>query len=199
MGKKGDLTRHRIIESATYCLLHFGDRKTTFQLIAEHCKVSQGLVVRHLINRENIFPVVLEHWINWARQKTENTLSKSGTPEEKLRDYLRVSIELFEDPGTFAKIYLLLHYFAGIDEKYRVINSEIKNVAVRRISQIIEDGIKAGIFKDIDVPLIAKTIHSNLVGNVLSAITEIQQPMHLRLSRQLEDACVALLKHDSQA
>ncbi len=193
MGKKSDLMHHRIIESATYCLLQFGDRKTTFQLIADHCRVSQALVIKHLKTRENIFPVVLDFWIAWARTRTEEALLKAGSPEERLRNYLRVSVSLFQGTGEFARVYLLLHYFAGVDERYRTINSDIKNVAVARISGILEDGISSGVFRKMNVPLMAKTIHNNLVGNVLSAITEVTQGFHLKLPQMLEDECVELV------
>ena len=199
MGKKGDLTRSKVIQSATYCLLHFGDRKTTFQLIADHSRVSQALVVKYFKNRDSIFPAVLDFWISWAREKTEKALVQSGSSEEKLRNYLRVSIELFQGTGEFARVYLLLHYFAGLDDRYKGINSDIKRVAVARISGIIEDGIRTGAFRKVDVPLIAKTIHNNLVGHVLSSITEVPQSFHVKLPAALEDECLKLVLANDQA
>jgi AcrR family transcriptional regulator len=192
MGKKSELTRLKIIESATYCLLNFGDRKTTFQTIADHCKMSQSLVIKYLKTREGIFPVVLDFWIAWAREKTEGTLIKSGSAEEKLRDYINASIELFNSQ-EFARIYLLLQYFAGVEESYRLKNSEIKKVAVHRIMQIIEEGIISGEFKKIETLHVAKTIHNSLVGFVLSRITESPQSYFLKLPQQLEEMCLALV------
>ena len=194
MTKKSEATRQKIIESATYCLLNFGDRKTTFELIAQHCGVSEGLVVKYLKNRDGIFLAVLNHWIEWARQKTEQRLLSAGSPEKRLRNYIQVSVELFKGTGEFARVYLLLHYFAGVDPKYRAINTDIKNVAVARVSKIIEDGITDGSFEKVDVALIAKTIHNNLVGNVLSAITETPQGFHLKLPLKLEDSALELVR-----
>ncbi len=198
MGKKGDESRVKIIESATYCLLHLGDRKTTFQSIADHARVSQSLVVKYLINRENIFAVVLDYWIEWAKAKTERALSLSDNPEQQLRNYLKVSMDLFGGKGEFARVYLLLHYFAGVEEKYRIINSQIKKVAVDRIVKIIESGVRTGIFEVEDIQLLAKTIHNNLVGNVLSGITELPLAAHFKLPLVLEDTSLYLIKKNQR-
>jgi AcrR family transcriptional regulator len=193
MGQKGDRTKVKIIESATYCLIELGDRKTTFQTIAEHSGFSQGLIVRYLKTRDNIFPEVLQYWINWARQKTEKALLSSGSPELRLKNYLQVSIDLF-NKSEFAHVYLLLHAYAGVEERYRLMNSDIKNVAVQRVAKIIQDGIESGQFRDLEVLTYAKTIHNNLVGHVLSALTESRQPYHLRLPKLLEETCLQLLR-----
>ncbi len=192
MGKKGDLRRAQIIEGASYCLTRLGDRKTTFQAIADYCKVSQPLVVRHFKNRENIFPVVLDYWIRRAVVRTEEAMAKSGSPEEKIRNYLRVSIEIFRD-GDFSQIYILLHYLAMSDEVYRLQNTKIKTTAIARITKMIEEGIKDGSFQSVNAELTAKVIHNSLVGFVISSVTEANNPLWLKLPQELEKTCLQLL------
>lgn len=194
MGTKGDLQRQRVIESASYCLSRFGERGTTFQAIAEHCKISQASVVKYLKTRENIFPVVLDHWISRARERTETVVDKDQTPEQKLRTYLRVSRELFAETHDVSITILTLHYFAGVNEKYRSINSEIKDVAQKRIAAIIEEGIADGSFNKVNSKLVAKTIHNSLMGYLLSSVTEIGTAADLQLPDFLADMCLALLK-----
>jgi AcrR family transcriptional regulator len=193
MGKKGEAQRLRIIESASYCLTNFGERGATFQAIAEHCQMSQASVVKYLKSRDNIFAEVLNHWIARARRTTEESLANSGSPEEKLRNYIRISVEIFSASKDFRHIYLMLHYFASIDERYRVINTEIKTVARERVAGILQAGVSDGSFRKIDIPLTAKTIHNSLVGYLISSITEISKPSDLQLPRELEAACVALV------
>lgn len=193
MGRKGDLQKQRVIESASYCLTHFGERGTTFQAIAEHCQISQASVVKYLKNRDNIFPTVLEFWITRARSKTEEVLSPNVSPEKKLREYLKVSNDLFHETHEISIIMLTLHYFAGVNEKYRAINSEIKEVAQKRIAAIIEEGIKDGSFKKVNVRLIAKTIHNNLMGYLLSSVTEIKHASDLQLPELMIQSCLKLV------
>jgi AcrR family transcriptional regulator len=205
MGQKGDAQRVRVIESASYCLSNFGERGATFQAISDHCQLSQASVVKYLKSRDNIFPMVLEHWISRARQITQEALLEVGTPEEKLRHYFQVSIKLFFERPDINKIYLMLHYFATFDERYRVVNTQIKTVAQDRIAQIIQAGIDDGSFAKanlradakvdakLDAKLIAKTMHNSLVGFLLSSVTEITQPSDLQLAKVVEDSCLAMV------
>ena len=172
MGKKGDLQRLKVIESASYCLARFGERGTTFQVISEHSKMSQASVVKYLKSRDNIFPEVLNYWVGRARIATEEALDKSGTGQQKLRNYLKVSRDLFFESHEVSMTILTLQYLAGLEERYRLINSEIKNVAQERIARIIEDGIMDGSFKKTNSTLAAKTIHNSLMGSLLSSLSE---------------------------
>lgn len=193
MGKKGEAQRMRVIESASYCLCNFGERGATFQAIAEHCKISQASVVKYLKNRANIFPTVLNFWISRARDITEEALREPGTAEQKLRRYLQVSAQLFFERDEISKIYLMLHSFASIDERYRVVNTDIKRIAQQRIGELIKLGIQEGSFKEVDAALAAKTIHNTLVGFLVATVTEIKTPMNLQMPEVLERFCLSLV------
>ena len=58
VGKKGEAKKLKIIQSASYCLCHYGDKGATFQAIAKHCQVSQASVVKYLGSVDNIFPAL---------------------------------------------------------------------------------------------------------------------------------------------
>lgn len=194
MGKKGDLQRVKVIESASYCLAHFGERGTTFQVIAEHSKLSQASVVKYLKSRDNIFPEVLNYWITRAREVTEKAVDESGTGEAKLRNYLKVSHDLFFEKQEISMTILTLHYFAGVEERYRIINTEIKNVAQSRIAQMIEEGIADGSFKPTNSKLAAKTIHNSLMGFLLCSLSEVKTPISLQTLDSLQSMCIKFLK-----
>ncbi len=193
IGKKGEAKRLKVILSASYCLCHYGEKGTTFQAIAEHCQVSQASVVRYLTSIENIFPTVLNYWLEYARKKTEAELEKSATPEQKLRRYLNISTAVFFGHPDICKIYLMLHYFAAVNERYKVINSDIKYIAQERIAQIIQDGIDDSSFKHVDVRATAKTIHNSLVGLLISSVTEIKKPIDLHLPSFFEEYSLSLV------
>lgn len=194
MGKKGDLQRVKIIESASYCLARFGEKGTTFQVISEHSKMSQASVVKYLKSKDNIFPEVLNYWITRARDVTEKALDPKLTGEQKLRSYLKISHDLFFEAHEISMTIMTLHYLAGIEEKYRVINTQIKNVAQDRIAKMIEEGIKDGSFQKTNSKLAAKTIHNCLTGYLLSSISETKKPIDLQLPAALEDMCIKVLK-----
>jgi AcrR family transcriptional regulator len=194
MGRKGDLQRIKVIESASYCLAHFGEKGTTFQVISEHSKLSQASVVKYLKSKDNIFPEVLNYWITRARDVTEKAIDPNLSGEQKLRNYLKVSYDLFFEAHEISMTIMTLHYLAGVEEKYRVINTQIKDIAQERIGKMIEDGIKDGSFKKTNVKLAAKTIHNSLNGYLLSSIAETKKPIDLQAPAALEEMCIKFLK-----
>jgi AcrR family transcriptional regulator len=194
MGLKGDLQKVKVIESASYCLTHFGERGATFQAIADHCKISQASVVKYLKTRENIFPTVLDYWITRARSRTQDAVKEDETPEQKLRRYLQVSRDLFHETHEVSIVMLTLHYLSGIDEKYRLINSQIKDVAQKRIAGFIDEGMADGSFRKVNSRLVAKTIHNTLMGFLMSSVTEVSHPSDLQLPDIMIELCVSLVK-----
>ena len=199
MGLKGELQKVKVIESASYCLVHFGERGMTFQAIAEHCKISQSSVVKYLKSRDNIFPVVLDYWINRARDITAAAIVPEQSPEEKLKAYLKVSHQVFFERNDVSISFLTLHALAGVDEKYRLLNSQIKEVAQNRVAGFIEEGIKDKSFKKVNTKLVAKTIHNSLMGYLLSSITETSKPSDLELPAFLEEMCLGLVRAKTES
>ncbi len=193
VGKKGEAKKLKIIQSASYCLCHYGERGATFQAIAEHCQISQASVVKYLGSIDNIFPTVLNYWLDHARKRTEAELDMPGTPEEKLRRYLKISVNIFFEHPDICKIYLMLHYFAAVNERFKVINSDIKTAAQLRIALILQAGIDNHSFKKVDVRATAKTIHNNLTGLLIASVTELKKPSDLHLSRFFEDYSLSLV------
>jgi hypothetical protein len=89
----------------------------------------------------------------------------------------------------------MLYYFAGIDPKFRAINSQIKRGAVDRIYNILEAGVESGEFRrSLDTYGLARIIHDGIVGILLSAITEIGAPPTKKVIKDFSEAIQALVK-----
>src|SRR5262249_30464460 len=130
------------------------------------------LVVHYFKSRENIFRFVLDDFLTRAREKTANALQPNLSPIERIRDYIRVSVGLFRDEPEWARIYLMLFYFAGFSDDYRRMNSEVKKVAVKRIADILKEGVEKDGFEIENVELTAKVIHVMTSGLILNILTE---------------------------
>jgi AcrR family transcriptional regulator len=185
--RKGARTKQRMLQAALYCLAHHGERETTFQKIADQCGVSQPLVVHYFKSRENIFRLVLEDFLTRARKKTEDSLNEKLSPPEKLRDYFRVSLALFRDEPEWARVYLMLFYFAGFHDEYRKINSDVKRVAVDRVANILKEGVAKGVFNVKQIELTAKMIHVTASGLIINILTENQSYPDQALLKTLDE------------
>jgi AcrR family transcriptional regulator len=187
MKAKGEETYQRILAAAMQSFARLGDKNTTFQSIADIAGVSQPLVAKYFKSREAVLPAVVDKFLHDARVVTAQAVDRAHSPKEKLKEYLRVSIKMFRDKPEIFKIYLLLHYYAGFSETYKEKNSEIKRVAVERVTKIIEEGISQKLFKKCNAKLTAKIIHSSLVGVVLGITTEHPSFTDLQLQKTLEE------------
>jgi len=194
MGRKGEETFQRILAAAMQSFARIGDKGTTFQTIADIAGVSQPSVAKYFKSREAVLPAVINKFLVDAREVTEAAVEKVKSPREKLKEYIRVSIKMFRDKPEIFKVYLLLHYYAGFDDDFRKENTGIKLVAVERVAKIIDEGISLKEFKKCNAKLMAKIIHSALVGVVLGITTESPTFTDLQLQKALEDLVFTYLE-----
>ena len=171
-GSKGERTRNAVLSSAIYCLSHHGERDTTFQKIADHCKVTQPLVVHYFKRRENIFPAVMDYIFDFTLIETLKQLDKADTARARLNAYIDVSLNFFEQQPDLGNIYIQFYAKAAYDPYYKDLNSKIKLEATARIEKILKQGQQEGIYRNIDTAIAAKVIHNSLTGLILNMLSE---------------------------
>lgn len=174
--KKGQLRLVHLIDSAAFCLSQYGIKGATFQKIAAHSGASTGLVVHYFKTSRNIFPMVVAEKMKNVQGRSDRVIELATTPAAKLKAYFEVSFELFRESPENAKLYLLLFYQSGFEESEREVSTQLRMVAVERISNIINLGIRIGDFKVKNGAIAAKIIHNALNGCLLSQITENNPP-----------------------
>lgn len=170
--KKGELSRQRLLDGLLFCLSEYGVEATTFQKVADHCGVSQGLVVKTFKNRDNLLWSAFAAMLTQARESTESALAAEKTATEKLSEYIRVSIEIFTRRKETSRLYLLLYYLSSHDQKYLLFHTQLKEMAVSRIKSILDLGTSGGEFSPCDTEQVAKTLHSSLTGLLMNSVTE---------------------------
>ncbi|MBN8537288.1 MAG: TetR/AcrR family transcriptional regulator [Deltaproteobacteria bacterium] len=172
---QGHKTKDLLIKAALHCLVEDGIHSISFQSIAKKSGFPQPLVAYHFKKVSKIFPTVWDYIYDIALKRTESSLSHAGSAKEKLSNYLKISIEIFSESKEITIIYFQLQYLAIFDEKLKSINTQIKNKAVNRVAEILQNGQQTKEFKsDFDPYLTAKAIHSSLVGILINSITDIE-------------------------
>lgn len=193
--KKGQSTEKKIVKAAIKCLGTFGLHQTTFQMIADHCKLSQPLVMHYFKNREDIFVKVWAYVYQEAVERTQSHLNQQNTPKEKLAEYIQVSWDQFHSDKALTKIYMQLHSLSAFDEKLKSINTQVKRTAINRIAHIIMEGQSQGEFHRAVNPFHrAKLIHIALSGFILSSISENNEFDYQQLLTEFTDLTLNALK-----
>ena len=175
LNSQGQRTKNRLVQAAIECLAEHGLHNTSFQTIADKCGLARPLVAYHFQEKSQIFTKVWDFIYEEALRKTESKLNVSGSAKEKILNYMRVSIEIFSEKKEVTFVYFQLHYMSAFNSDIRQKNTEIKRRAVNRIAVIIMAGQKSKEFKaELDPYLVAKMIHSSLVGILINSITEFE-------------------------
>lgn len=171
--KKSFISQKRIHESLVVCLGKYGIEQTTFQQVADHCGVSQALVVKTYKNRENMIRSAFVELLEEAKELTKKHVI-GPTAINKIKQYASISLEIFQLRKETARLYVLLYYLASFDERYLQLNTLIKETAVERIQQILQEGKASGELSTsaLDSPMQAKAFHSALTGILLNSATE---------------------------
>ncbi|MGE3682222.1 MAG: TetR/AcrR family transcriptional regulator [Bdellovibrionales bacterium] len=170
--RKGARTRLKVIDSAYRCIARDGYYRTTFQTIADHAKVSQPLVVKIFVSRENIFPMVAAHLLQQAILRTEARLQagQAITVAQKLETYYEVSLDMLEADPDLPNFYINLYYLSTYDPKTREINQAIRKGALDRIEGFLMGSPKVQRRRDLSLRRIATGLHDLLTGSILNCV-----------------------------
>ena len=192
---KGLKTQKKVIDAAIKCLTQFGLHQTTFQKIADESNLSQSLVMHYFMKKDDIFPVVWDSIYQEALKTTSTRLQTQSSVEYKIREYINVSWELFNQNEALTKIYIQLYFLSSFDDKLKATNSNVKRVAINRIAEIIVEGQKLGAFnKHINPFSCSKIIHNTLSGFILNGISEFREFDYDTLLREYTELLLNSLK-----
>ncbi len=132
-----------------------GFAETSMQDIAEELGLQRGSLYHHIESKDELLLSILETSLNGILTGIDRVLSGPGTPEEKLRLYLLVSLETMANRPEEMLIW--------IAERRRM-PKLLKDLAakVRRtdsaLMAIIDEGIRAGVWSPRDKKLAYQTI-----------------------------------------
>lgn len=186
-------TQEKILQSAIHCLANLGYQNTTFQSIANHCGLSQPLVVHYFKKKENVFPAVIEYLAQRTRSILNTEVVHDSSPADRLRDFVRVSIGNARKEAEPARILLTLSFLAVFDEKFRPSNGQIKQIVINDLTEILLAGVKAGQFDVSEVTLTAKLITSYIMGVRMNLLNEMPVVPDETLIAAAEKHCLAIV------
>jgi len=137
--------RTHIVEVARKIFTRYGFRKTTMEEIAGTAKMGKSSVYYYFKSKEEIFKSVVEFEATMLKDRLSQIINISDSPPERLKAYI-----LFR-----------LHHVKTLENFYAALNEETLShmgfiLEIRRnfeigeqqlVSQILEDGMKSGVFQ----------------------------------------------------
>jgi len=151
-------TRNLLLDTAAQFMTERGGIDITFSEIGERSGFNTALVRYYFGHKRGMMFALIERTLKGALERLEDLMKTDLPPEEKLALHIRGMINTY-----FFHPYvnrLLSHIAHDDDGNYaEKISSEMSAPIIEAQAQILEDGIKSGIFREMDPMLLH--IHIN--------------------------------------
>jgi AcrR family transcriptional regulator len=152
----------------------FGMDKTTMQEIADAAGISVGTLYNEFRNKDALIDALTDRIELQLSQKINELEFKSESPEEQIYELLVTTSNLVDQ--LLRNKRTILDYFLTGTKRFRYIGMKIRakvemmNRITGKIAGIIGNGIKKGVFGDIDADLAAKAISQAQLNSIMVKI-----------------------------
>jgi AcrR family transcriptional regulator len=152
----GDEVRRKIIDAASILYARKGFRATSIEEISEMAGVSLPVTYSYVKKKSEIMSMIMEDVLKTFRASLTDHLQKVRDPEEKLAVALVLYLRVLD--VNREKVLLIYQKSSSLDRegKSRIMQLEVDVVSI--FADIIDQGIRHGMFKKVDVDLMAYNI-----------------------------------------
>jgi len=154
--------RNSIIEVARETFARYGFRKTTMDEIAVAARKGKSSLYYYFASKEEVFQAVVEQEAGILFSKIEHAVKEQNNAREKLIAYVLVRMKGFND---FVNYYdALKNDFLSKIEFIEAIREKHNQKEQASIARILEEGIRSGEFRNLNIDLTARTVVIALRG-----------------------------------
>jgi TetR/AcrR family transcriptional regulator len=160
--KQRERLRHRqeILDTALKLFSERGFHNVSMQQIAEASEFAVGTLYNFFVSKEMLF----EELISSCGERIVGTLTAildaPGTEVDRLTNFIRNLPILLEEHAEFVKLYVSELGMRGAKLSKRPQKEDIDTVLNTRLQQLLESGIRKGIFRSVDPVITSKAIHT---------------------------------------
>jgi len=162
--KQRERFRHRqeILDTALKLFSERGFHNVSMQQIAEASEFAVGTLYNFFESKEMLF----EELIGSSGEKIIGTLTAildaPGTEVDRLTNFIRHMPTLLEEQAEFIKLYVSELGTKGAKLSTRPQRENFDAELNTRLQQLLEDGIRKGIFRRVDPVITTKAINSTI-------------------------------------
>jgi len=160
-------TREAIMQATYEALSEHGYADLTIQRIGEHFEKSKSLLYHHYDSKDALLRDFLAFMLEQMENQVE--IEEKGDPHQQLNYTLTyVFVEMLgEHNDKFNGAFAELRSQAAHDEAYRERFTANDEYVITRYVDIIEDGIEAGVFRDLEPRPVAEMIYTTIEGALM--------------------------------
>jgi AcrR family transcriptional regulator len=151
-----DRVRKKIIDAASVLYARKGFAGTSLQEVSEKAGVSRTVTRYHVKTKSEIMRMIMEDILTSFQKNLVKIIKDIDDPKEKLTAALYIYLKIVDQQKE--KALLIYQKSSSLDRtsKSRVMQLELDVSGI--FEQIINEGIEQGVFKNVDVDLMAYNI-----------------------------------------
>ena len=144
--------RQSIQDAVVRLMCREGVGAVTMERVAQEVGIAKGTVYLYYETKEQLLEAVKESSLEPLREKVEAILTGAGTPEKRLRAFPVRYLSYFDEHRDLFRILLF-------DRQAPPRNARYKSSRYRRLveaaARVIEEGVKEGMFREVDTMSVA--------------------------------------------
>ncbi|MBW8000948.1 MAG: TetR/AcrR family transcriptional regulator [Planctomycetes bacterium] len=163
--RKNDLVLRRkeqILAAAMPIFAKYGFARTKIDQIANDLNVGKGTIYRYFKDKKSLFIAVFEQGCMEMHQTFAKNVHPITDPPVKVAAAVKTYFQYFDNNRDFIEIMMQVR--SEFKEEHRRIFMQSYSDYIVRIQDNLRNGVKSGVFRDMDVEKTADTISATLQG-----------------------------------
>lgn len=157
-----------ILHAALKIFSRDGFHKAKVSTIASEAGVGKGTIYEYFYSKNQVFEEMLRYHTDIYLKMLEKSIETENTIDDKFKRYIAFEEDLMRRHGDLANIFMREAHNIGIETKNILIS--IRNRKIHMLAEIINEGIKKGIFRKVNPHAAAiafmSSIHQILVDEI---------------------------------
>ena len=168
--RKEDVLREfrirEILDATCRVVARHGFQGATVERVAEEAEIAKGTVYLYFQNKDELFTAAVEQGIQSFTSQVREQVAEALTPIEKLQRLIEVSLELSDTHRDFFKTLLLERNFLAASPNHPEAAHmlDLYLAHIRFMEEIIQDGVRVGIFRAHNVEASAFALNEAIRG-----------------------------------
>lgn len=154
--------RQEILDTSLKLFSEQGFHNVSMQQIAEASEFAVGTLYNFFDSKEALFDELSRSCGERITNKLIAILDGPGTEGERLTNFIRYAPVLLEEYAAFIKLYVSELGIRGAKLSKRPAKEDFDAVLNARLKQLLEAGIRKGIFRRVDPAIATKAISSTI-------------------------------------
>jgi len=148
------MTRDEILDAAAQIFREKGFHAASMQDIAEAVNLQKASLYYHVNSKQEILLTLLDRALDLLIEKIESVLVEPLPPDEKLRQAMRVYLQVMLENLDLAAVLLLEH--RSLEPKYHALHTPRRDRFERLWRDLIVEGYDQGVFTCADPALASR-------------------------------------------